>query len=207
MMTRHQIVEALLRMYPAEWRREYGDELKDMLVARPLTPGIAVNVLWSAIRQRGRAAAPSTVLGLASMLVVLAGFVLTPASYGSMRIAVLKPTSMTFPTHVVTFMASEVYTALLILCGWWTRRRYHYSAQRCGMAAMRMSLIAGLPVMLAGALLAAGAIQLNLISSGGVQPLPFVVLLAPIARLPENWIWGAVGGWFGQRSLHKPIRA
>jgi hypothetical protein len=207
MITRHRRAEALLRLYPAAWRREYGDELRELLLDGPLTAGIAADVAWSALRQRIRFAAPSTVLGLTSMLVVLAGFVLTPISYGPITTAVLRPTSMTFPTLVVSFMTSEVYTVLLIMCGWWTRRRYHYSPRRCGVAAMRMSLIAGVPVVLAGVALAMGAIDLRNITAGDIQPVPFGVLMAPIARLPENWIWGTVGAWFGKRSLHKPLRA
>jgi hypothetical protein len=207
MMTREQIVDRLLRLYPVAWRNEYGDELRDILVDRRLTAGIAADVVWSALRERVRTAAPSTVLGLPSLLVVLSGFLLPPFSNGWITTNVLSPTFMTFPTFVVTFMTSQVYTVLLILCGWWTRRRYQYSPKRCGVAAMRMSLISGFPVVVAGVLLTAGAIQVQDISIGRIQPMPFVVLMAPIVRLPEYWIYGFIGGLLAQRSLHRPIRA
>ena len=92
-------------------------------------------------------------------------------------------------------MESEVYVALLMACGWWTARRHHYAAKRCGVAAMRMSLIAGAPVILAGVLLAANAIDVSFAGMGGIRPLPIEVITAPLARLPKAWIWGAMGAW------------
>ena len=195
MTPRHRLARALVRIYPIAWRREYGEELLDILVARPLTLRVAADVLWSGVALRIRAAEPSTVLGLASMLIVLAGFFLPPVRYSSAVTGVLRPTNMTFPTVEVTFMESEVYVALLIAGGWWTARRHHYSANRCGVAAMRMSLIAGAPVILAGVLLAANAIDVSFAGMGGIRPLPIEVITAPLARLPKAWIWGAMGAW------------
>jgi hypothetical protein len=207
MMTRERTVDRLLRLYPPVWRHEYGDELREILCSRPLTAGIVADVARSALRQRVRFAAPSTALGLPSMLIVASGFMLPPFSNGWITTNVLSPTSMTFPTFVVTFMTSEVYAVLLTMCGWWTRRRYGSSATRCGVAAMRMSLIAALPVLAAGVLLALGAVQAPAISAGAIQPLPLAVLLAPLAHLPKYWLFGAIGGALGKRSLHQPIRA
>ncbi len=44
----------LLRLYPAAWRKEYGEEFAEMLASRPLTFRIVADVLASAIRQRLR---------------------------------------------------------------------------------------------------------------------------------------------------------
>jgi len=206
-MTRQLIAEALLRIYSAAWRREYGDELMDILVERPMTIRIVTDVISAALLHRARTAAPSTVLGLASMLVVFAGVVLTPTRYGSSATAVLTPASIAFPTFTVTFVASEVYAVLLIVCGWWTRRRFGYSPRSCGLAAMWMSLIAGLPVIVAGVLLALGAIDVTFVSAGSARPLPLAAIIAPIARLPEAWIWGALGGSVGKRWLRFPVPA
>lgn len=199
MTARRLFAEALVRLYPAAWRREYGDELIEILVSRPLTARVVLDLLWNAGAQRATAPAPSTILGIASMLVVLAGFVLTPTRYGSAATAVLRPTSMTFPTIVVTFLASELYIWLLIACGCWTQRRYQVTATRAGVAAMRMSLIAGSPVVIAGLLLAFGALDITFLGLTDLRPSPFAMTMAPLARLPENWIWGAVGGWLGRR--------
>ena len=70
-MTRQQLAEALLRVYPAAWRREYGEELFDISISRPLTWRVAANVLGAGLRQRIREAEPATVLGVATVAVLL----------------------------------------------------------------------------------------------------------------------------------------
>jgi hypothetical protein len=198
MTTRPALVRALLRLYPADWRQEYGDELAGILLSRPLTAGILVDLAWNAGVQRARAAAPSTILGVAAMLIVLAGFVVDPARAALGWTALLRPTSMTFPAVVVTFLTSEVYTILLWVCGYWTLRRYGGTPARAGVAAMRMSLIAGSPVVLAGLLLGLGAIDLTFTGLAS-QPSALTVIVAPLARLPENWLFGWMGAWVACR--------
>jgi len=46
------VVRTLLCLYPADWRREYGPELTDMLLARPLTAKVIGDVFFSGPRQR-----------------------------------------------------------------------------------------------------------------------------------------------------------
>jgi len=205
-MTTPLTVKLLLRLYPAAWRREYGAELGEILLARPLTFGVVADVVWSAARQRCRSADPSTILGLASMLAVLTGIVLTPTNYDGQWIGVLRPTGKTFPTVTVTLMASELYLVLLGVCGAWTYLRHGLSPRRCGVAAMKMSLIAGAPIMLAGALSALGIIDIIVVpASGGslALPMPFVITTAPLLHLPVSWIWGALGAqcgrWIGRK--------
>ena len=72
MMTKDWLIAALLRIYPAAWRREYGAELTAILQGRPLGLRVMTDVLWNGLRLRVRAAEPSTILGLASMLFMLA---------------------------------------------------------------------------------------------------------------------------------------
>ena len=60
---------------------------------------------------------------------------------------------------------------------------------------MRMSVIGGVPVLLAGVLLAAGSITANQMGLGEFQPLPLAVIVAPLARLPEAWLYGMMGQW------------
>ena len=71
---KNRIIRALLRLYPAEWLREYGGELSDMLFARPLTATIVADVLRNGLWQRFRAAEISTIVGLGMALVMLNGF-------------------------------------------------------------------------------------------------------------------------------------
>ena len=193
-ITRDQVIAALVRLYPAAWRREYGDELIGVLAARPLTLRVVLDVAASAARERARAPEPATILGIASMLVVCAGFVLTPGRYGVNWPAVVRPTGITFPTVTVTVVASDVYAVLLIACGCWTRLRGG-AAARPGIAAMKTSLIAGLPVVAAGLLMTVGAIDVTFVPGAqAIDPAPIVMTIAPLLRLPESWIWGSVGG-------------
>ena len=46
------MIRFLLRLYPAAWRKEYGEEFADILASSRLTFGTATNVIWSAGRQR-----------------------------------------------------------------------------------------------------------------------------------------------------------
>ena len=105
----------------------------------------------------------------------------------------LRPTDMTFPTVAASFMVSLVFLGLLIGCGWWTAYRHSgYSAKRCGTATMRMSLIGGIPVQVAGVLLAADVITATQVGLG-VPPMSLAVIVAPLARLPEAWLYGWMG--------------
>ena len=101
MRTKQWIVTALLRLYPAAWRAEYGPELTAILLARPLSPRVIGDVMWNGSKQSAQAAEPSTILGLASLLVVLT-FVLTGGSYGRRWILLVQPTTKTLPTVTVT---------------------------------------------------------------------------------------------------------
>ena len=203
MTFRHRLARALVRLYPAAWRREYGDELLDLLLARPLTSLVVVDVLWNGARVRIRFAEPSTVLGVAAMLIVAAGLVVPPFRYSPTVTDVLRPSHMTFPTVVVTFMVSQIYFALLMTCGWWTERRHPCRRNRGGLAAMRMSLIAGAPVLIAGVLLAIGAIDVTFAGMGGMHPHPFEVIAAPLARLPEAFLYGSMGAWVQRHAPQK----
>jgi hypothetical protein len=219
MSPRHVVVTALLRIYPAAWRNEYGAELTDILMAAPLNARVIGDVIRSGLWQRARTARPATILGLASMLVILTGFVLPGGRYGHGGTALLQLTSMTFPTVEVTFLSSEVYALLLIGCGCWTHLRYGGTASQAGVAAMRMSLIAGIPIILGSLLIALGVLDVmfffgpgspaSALSERGFAnqyysaqlPKPHVlaIVVAPLARLPEYWIFGAIGGLLGRR--------
>ncbi len=195
-MTKDRIIAALLRLYPTAWRREYGAELSGILMARPLGPRVMADIALNGIWQRGRAAEPSTILGLAAMLLVLSSFVVTGVSYGKTWTAWLGPSPRTFPP--VMALASGSFVFLLVVCGCWTHLRHGGTARRSGLAAMRMGFIAGIPITIAGALLMFGFVQLRFVESALPPPAPWAVLIAPLARLPEFWIWGTFGGQLGK---------
>ncbi|HMC75720.1 MAG TPA: hypothetical protein VKH34_01265 [Vicinamibacterales bacterium] len=197
MTLEQRIVRMLLRLYPAAWRREYGDELTDVLLARPLTLTVVGDVITNGIRLRARAAEPSTILGLAGMLVILAGFVFMGATYGHAWVALMQPSPRTFPP--VQVMASGLFVSLLVVCGCWTHLRHGGRARWAGVAAMRMALIAGIPFMIAGLLMMAGLLELTFVGTRLPPPSPWAVVIAPLVRLPEFWIWGAIGGKIGKQ--------
>ena len=187
MSIRHRVVAALLRLYPSAWRNEYGAELTDILLTGPFGARVIGDVIRSGLWQRVRSTQPSTFLGVASLLVILIGFVLPGGPYGHGRTAFLQLTAMTFPTVEVTFLSSEIYIWLLMGCGCWTSLRYGSTATQAGIAGMRMSLIASIPIILGGVLILLGVLDVMFFFDAGQIPRPHVlaILVAPIARLPE----------------------
>ena len=190
-MTKDWLIAALLRIYPATWRREYGVELTDILRERPLTPRVMADVGWNGLWQCGRVAEPSTILGLASMFITLAALVV--------RGVVVRPSSITFPTVRVTLLTAELYVLLVVGCGCWTYLRHGDKVTRSGVAAMRMSLIAGIPALVIGLFMMFGFLDVIADAHGaaGVRTA-WAILIARLAQVPEAWIWGSIGGLIGK---------
>ena len=190
------IVKALLGLYPRAWRREYGPELIDILLRRPLTASVIANVLSNGLRQRVVAAEPSTILGLALM---------PWAAYGLLH-----------DQGIVSIQTSNLYVLILIGCGVWAHLRHGGELSRSGRAAVKLSCIAGLPAMQAGLLMLAGVVHIHPAqdvcwirvsdSSGLLQqlqtamcpPAALGVLFAPLFILPASWLWGMLGGLLGR---------
>lgn len=221
MNIRPRVVMLLLRIYPSSWRSEYGPELTDMLLARPLGANTIADVLWSGLRQRIRSVEPATVLGFVMMLVILNGFlwnIAAPRPYGNASTELLQPSTKTLPTITVRPLASEAYVLLLLGCGCWINLQRGGKVSQSGVAAMRVCFIAGLPIMLAGILMLFGVLGLVVLGPGEMPttfhehgftytyysaqhspPAPLSVMVSPLFRLPESWIWGMLGGWLGRR--------
>jgi hypothetical protein len=223
MTLKPRIVAALVRVYPAEWRDEYGPELTDMLLADRLDARTIGDVLWNGARQRIRTAAPSTIFGVAVMLAILAALVsniVAPALDGRGLTDVLRPSSKTWPTVMVRPFESELYVLILVCCGCWTHLRHRGTLLQSGVAAMRLGFIAGIPVMLAGILMLFGILDVVVLEPGQARTMfhghgltytyyaanhlrlnPFGVFVSPLFRLPESWLWGLLGGLLGRRIL------
>lgn len=203
MISRSTLARVLMRFYPPAWRAEYGDELNHILLSRPFGARVIADVLWNAMVQRARAATPSTILGVSMMLLVLANILVSASAYREVLFPPLRATHMTYPTVEIALVKNEVYVLLTILCGYWTQRRYGRGPKRSGWAAMRMSLIAGTPVIAVGVLHAVGLLDAAFLTNGDARPGALMLITAPIARLPESWIWGWGGGqlacWWGRK--------
>jgi hypothetical protein len=220
MTIRERFVSMLLRIYSPQWRREYGAELSDVLLTQPLSAGVVADVLWNGARQRARSLPPSTVFGIAAMLAIVAGFaqnIAAPLPYASgAATSLLQPSRMVLPTLVVAPLKSNLYALALIACGCWTRLRSDRS-NTPGFAAVRMSLLAGVPVMLAALLMFAGILATTAIGPADtpttiqqhgftytfyaddhVVPSAWSVLVSPLFQLPLSWLWGNIGGHLGQ---------
>jgi hypothetical protein len=190
------IVNALIRLYRRSWRREYGPELIDILLSRPLTPAVIANVLSNGLRQRVLAAEPSTILGLALM------------PWATYQIA--------HEQRIVSLQTSNLYVLFLIACGLWTNLRYSGDWSRSGRAAVKLSCVAGLPAMQTGLLMLAGFLKiqpaqdycwirvsdsstlLQEIQAAMCPPAALGVLFAPLFLLPASWLWGMLGGFLGR---------
>src|SRR5262245_43461182 len=112
MTLKNRIVIVLLRLYPVAWRREYGPELADLVMADSLTFRVVADVACHGLWQRVRTAEPSTLLGLAAMLTVLTGFawnIVAPPATGKGLAALLRESSKTLPTVTVAPFTSELY--------------------------------------------------------------------------------------------------
>jgi hypothetical protein len=215
-----RIIAVLLRVYPASWRAEYGLELAELLHVRPLRLRIVGNVVWNGMRQRLRTADASTVFGLAMMLVVLVEFawnIVSPLPHDFSWTVLLRDSSITFPRVIVTLFRSELYAWLLILIGCFTHVRHGGAIAQSGKAAVKASFLAGLPIMAAGVLMLFGILRVITLGPADMptsfqqhgfaytyydalhqSPGSLDILIAPLAALPQCWIWGLVGGGLGR---------
>jgi hypothetical protein len=192
-------------VYPRPWRRQYGDEVRDLLQRQPLTLLVVVDVLRAAIWQRARSLTPGTLMGLGCIVLFFAGVVLTPTAYRTAEsTALIRPSQMTFPTIKVTFFESEFFALLLVACGYWTQLRRGRGAAR---AAAWMTIVAGLPISAMGVFMLFGIATVQMSAAGlpdhPITPYALNMAIAPLLRAPESTLWGFVGGrigrWFSSR--------
>jgi hypothetical protein len=219
MTIKEPFVSALLRIYPPHWRSEYGAELSDLLLTQPLSAIVVADVAWNGARQRARSLELSTVLGMAAMLVIVGGFVqniVAPLPYiDGLATSLLQPSMITLPTLVVAPLNSNLYILALVACGCGTYLR-NRGVSSPGVAAMKVTLIAGIPVMVAAFLMLTGVLATTVIgpadtptafqqhgltftfySTDDSAPSPWSVLVSPLFRLPWSFLWGTIGGRVG----------
>lgn len=209
MIGRERLVNALIRLYPAAWRRQYGDELRDLLLARPLTPRAALDVFAAAVQERLRRLEPSITLGVLTLALIAFAIVrniIDAPPYGDEAMVLLQNP-----------MASKLLLMVLAAAGCQTVLRADAPLMQSGMAAVRVLLIAAVPMCVLGVLIAFGDVSVRAVGPGDLMPsgiehhavytyysaahyTPGAVRLAltPLAGLPESWVWGALGGLLGR---------
>jgi len=121
MTLKHRTIRTILRLYPASWRAEYGDELHDVLMARPLSLAVLIDVAWNGVVPAGAVASRfPAVCGLAGMtaaLIALVWNIVAPSSSWYAVSNLLRPSEITLPTIKFSDAASNVFIPLLLVCG------------------------------------------------------------------------------------------
>jgi hypothetical protein len=190
-----------------------------MLFARPLTARVVSDVVWNALWQRVRSVELTTRVGLALLLVTLGAFVLNvvaPSPYDAQTNASV-PVLSERAQILQQPLQSELYVLMLVAFSSWITVRRGGTLPQAGKAAMKMSFIAGLPLMVAGLLILFGVLNISVLAPGDIPtsfrehgftftyyttrddlPAPYVLLLSPLLRLPQSFIWGMVGGLIGR---------
>src|SRR5262245_39430336 len=155
------LVRWLLRLYPKAWRAEYGAELEGVLLARPLTAAIVLDIARSAMWQRGRATQVSTWVGIGLMLAVIGAIVSNIIASPPYQPSVL-------PEHIELVqkpLRSEFYVLVLLCLGFWTTLT---GSRSPGRAAVRASIIASIPIALTGLLMVMGVLPYSEVLPGQI---------------------------------------
>lgn len=71
---KRHLVAALVGLYPARWKREYGEELRDVLLRRRLDAATAADAIWNAFRQQLRLGEPWLLVGVPWLVLNWAGY-------------------------------------------------------------------------------------------------------------------------------------
>jgi hypothetical protein len=169
-----KLIALLMRLYPKAWRSEYGAELAEMLRARSLTAGVSGDVIRSALWQRMRAVQAPTWVGLGLMLAMtgaIAANIVDPPPYvwAPGQSVAEQPALADQVKLVQRPMRSEVFVLVMFGIGFWTALR---GKPRPGRAAIRVWLIASIPVAAIGLLMMTGVLSYVEILPGQ-SPVPF----------------------------------
>jgi hypothetical protein len=215
-----RVVATMIRIYPAAWRADYGAELQELLLNRPLTLAALADVVWNGLVQRARALEWSTVCGLAAMATTLTALVwniVAPAGSEDAFTNLLRASGITLPPIRSSIVSSDGFVLVLFGCGAWVQLRNRGPLSKSGHAAARVGLMAGAPVALAGVLMLAGVLDVIVLSPGApattfaqhglaytyinaqqVALTPWTVIVSPLLAVPKCWLWGVIGGSFGK---------
>jgi hypothetical protein len=207
---KNRIIRALLRIYSAAWRNEYGPEFQGILETRSLKTREIFNVAWNAAWQRIRATEPWVLIGLAGFLLNAASFtwlIVAPPPYSP---------ELIFPPHVSPLRVAG-NLLVVMACGFWTVARSGGTLPHAGVQTMKMTALTVAPALVVCALVISGALGVVVLGPGdvpttvvehgfaiawydadGVGLKPMAIVLFILAGLLENWIWGALGGAFGR---------
>jgi hypothetical protein len=204
-VTKRCIARGLAHLYPAAWRAEYGQELTDLLLSRPLGVRALLNVSLSAVRQQLRSGEPWVVVGFPLALWTLAALLV-----GAFR----------FVRFESVPGAAWMQAAIFLGAGAWTVFRRGAGA---GRAVIELNLLATSPLLAVGLLSALGLLHVSVFGPGDALPhdveggfaitffdpsgrlgtagIHRILLLFPILQIPYAGLLGWLGGLLGRTCL------
>lgn len=222
---KQRIISALLRIYPAAWRKEYGPEFRDLLGVLQLGTRTVADVVWNGVWQRFRATEPWVLLGLPFMLTMTFFFaimIIAPPPYSSANDIANAGGSGRLVSSLISIL-------LPASCGFWTVARGGGTLPHAGLQTMKMSVLMSAPFLVIYVLLELGVLGVIVIQPGDVPTtfaehgfaiafhsvdreareilVNFVVplMVSAVLNLPIYWVLGALGGAVG-RSFKPKLR-
>ena len=183
-----RLAAGLIRLYPLRWRDEYGEELTEVLMLRPLSARGALNVICNAIWQQFRLQEPWLIVGAPLLVWALVFWIVV----------------LSAPVYATHIGGKPTWVGVVIFFGigcWTVIRRGHGG----GRAAMKLSAIVTLPFFVVGLLVLAHAMRVVTEPAAGIgfrfgssvaqgQGDVLTTLVAgPAMQIP----YAGLIGWFG----------
>jgi hypothetical protein len=188
-----RLVAGLIRLYPSRWRAEYGEELTEVLMQRPLRPGAVLNVVCNAIWQQLRMQEPWLIVGAPLLVWAFAFWIVV----------------LSAPVYATHIGGKPTWIGVVVFFGtgcWTVLRRGHGG----GRAAMKLSMIVTLPFFVVGLLVLVHAMRVVIEPAGGIgfrfgssvgqgrgDELT-ILLVGPVLQIPYAGLIGWVGGLAGR---------
>jgi hypothetical protein len=175
------LVSALIRLYPARWRAEYGAEFQEVLLRRPLGLRELLNVSANALRQQLRLGEPWLLLGVPFTALSIGG---------CLRIVEGMPFAAR--VHDRNFAGASIALAAFFAVGYWTMWR---NGSRAGRAAIKFNLLAAAPILVFGLLsvLRVAGLQ-SLAATGRPRYWSWLLFVGPVLQTPFSGLMGWLGG-------------
>jgi hypothetical protein len=187
-----RLAAMLIRLYPSRWRTEYGEELAELLMQRPLSPGAVLDVVCSAMWQQLRVQEPWLIVGAPLLVWALAFWIAVLSAPGCATHISGKPTWI----GVVAFFSVGCWTVL---------RRGHGG----GRAAIKLSMIVTLPFFVVGLLVLVNVVRVVFEPAASIEfrfgssvgqgrgDVLTMLLVGPVLQIPYAGLIGWAGGLAG----------
>jgi hypothetical protein len=179
---KRRMVAALVRLYPARWRSEYGAEFAELLMRRPLGARELLNVAANAVWQQWRGGEPWILLG--TLFAALTGYACFRALLGEPIIDTRRPG--------IDLTGGLQQCAFCFAVGFWTMWR---RGEAAGRAAMKFNLLATAPIVIFGLLAVLRVAGLASLAQTG-RPLywSWLLFVGPLLQTPFSGAMGWLGG-------------